>query len=374
MAMPSYHKAAKIGAQLLFQGRYTLTFDQLDFHLNELPLSKRLNLLIQGAQLMVRSAHRIGFPPILQVEPTNTCNLNCLTCATGAKLLKRKPSSMPLEMFCRIIDQVKEYVYLLVLWSWGEPFLNKDALRMIRYAKDNGLIVHTSTNGHFFGTRKSASRVIESGLDSIVVAVDGLDQNTYEKYRRNGKLELVIKSIENLVAERTSARAKNPIITFRFIVMRHNEHQVGKVKDFAENLGVDVVTYRSAVVDRGGLNFEDNLTPNIETYQQFEYTGLPGRKHRIERDGFYCHRPYANLTIFSNGDVVSCENDYNATVTLGNVKDQSLRKIVSSARSSSFLKDFHRDRDRFKFCRDCELRDIKHRTANVKTHVLKNEI
>jgi radical SAM protein with 4Fe4S-binding SPASM domain len=135
-----------------------------------------------------------------------------------------------------------------------------------------------------------------------------------------------------------------------------------------------MVTFRSAVVDRGGLNFENNLTPHIETYQQFEYTGLPGRKHRIKRDGFYCHRPYANLTIFSNGDVVSCENDYNATVTLGNVKDQSLRKIVSSARSSSFLKDFHRDRDRFKFCRDCELRDIKHRTANVNTHVLNNEM
>jgi radical SAM protein with 4Fe4S-binding SPASM domain len=372
--MPSYHKAAKIGAQLLFQGRYTLTFDQLDFHLNELPLSKRLNLLIQGAQVMVRSAHRIGFPPILQVEPTNTCNLNCLTCATGAKLLKRKPCLMPFEMFCRVIDQVKNYVYLLVLWSWGEPFLNKDALRMIQYAKDNGLIVHTSTNGHFFGTRKRARQVIESGLDSIVVAVDGLDQNTYEKYRRNGKLELVIKSIENLVAERASARVKNPLITFRFIVMKHNEHQVGKVKDFAENLGVDMVTFRSAVIDRGALNLEEDLTPHIETYQQFEYTGLPGRKHRIERNDFYCHRPYANLTIFSNGDVVSCENDYNAAVPLGNVQDQSLREIVSSARSISFLKAFRRDRDRFEFCRDCELRDIKHRTANVKTHVLNKEM
>ena len=52
-------------------------------------------------------------------------------------------------------------------------------------------------------------------------------------------------SIENLVAERKALGARHPLIIFRFIVMKHNEHQVGQIKDFAQRLGVDLVTYRS---------------------------------------------------------------------------------------------------------------------------------
>ena len=373
MKKPSFGMSVRIGTQLLYHRSYTLTFDQLEFHLNNLPFRKRLNLFIQGVQLMMRSVKRIGIPPILQIEPTNMCNLNCLTCAVGAEKMRRPPTLMPFEMYRNIIDQVKDYVCLLVFWSWGEPFINKDALRMIRYAKDCGLLVHTSTNGHFFDTKECARQVIESGLDSLIIAVDGLDQPTYERYRKGGKLKQVIKSIENLIAERTAAGAKHPLITFRFIVMKHNEHQVKQVKDFAERLGVDAITFRSAVVQRGEVNLEDTLAPLSTEFQRYNYKGLPKSELRIRRKNFYCHRPYANLTIFSNGDVVSCENDINATSPLGNVRDQSLYQILSSARSKSFLKAFRYNLDQFSFCNTCELRDIKHQTSNIKTYILNRE-
>jgi hypothetical protein len=179
MQKPSLKKISQTCAQLLFRKCYTLTFDQLDFQLCNLPLRKRLNLLIQGAQLLMRSVRRIGFPPILQIEPTNMCNLRCLTCATGTELMRRPEALMSFEMYRNIIDQVKNYVCLLVFWSWGEPFINKDAFRMIRYAKDRGILVHTSTNGHFFATKERARQVIESGLDSLIVAADGLDQSAH---------------------------------------------------------------------------------------------------------------------------------------------------------------------------------------------------
>jgi radical SAM protein with 4Fe4S-binding SPASM domain len=374
MQKPSLKKISQTCAQLLFRKCYTLTFDQLDFQLCNLPLRKRLNLLIQGAQLLMRSVRRIGFPPILQIEPTNMCNLRCLTCATGTELMRRPEALMSFEMYRNIIDQVKNYVCLLVFWSWGEPFINKDAFRMIRYAKDRGILVHTSTNGHFFATKERARQVIESGLDSLIVAADGLDQPTYERYRKGGNLNLVIKSIENLVAERTLAGAKHPLITFRFIVMKHNEHQVNQVKGFAERLGVDVVTFRSAVIERNEVNLEDELSPVSEEFQQYDYKGTPIKEHRITQHRSYCHRPYANLMVFSNGDVVSCENDFNATVPFGNVTEKSLHEILSSARSRSFLKAFRYDLDQFSFCRTCEVRDIKHHTANIKTYILNKEL
>ncbi len=102
-------------------------------------------------------------------------------------------------------------------------------------------------------SKEQARKVIDTGLDSLIVAVDGLDQPTYEKYRKGGNLQSVINSIENLLAERSSAGAHHPLITLRFIVMKHNEHQVDRVKDFGKALGVDVVTFRSAVVRRSNI-------------------------------------------------------------------------------------------------------------------------
>lgn len=369
----SFGKTAQIGIRLLFRGSYTLSFDQLEFHLHKLRFRKRINLFIQAAQIMMRLVHRFGFPPILQIEPTNICNLHCLTCATGAGMMKRPPRLMPYEMFCNVIDQVKDHVYLLVFWSWGEPFIHKDAYRMIRYAKDQGLLVHTSTNGHFFDTRESAKQAVDSGLDSLIIAVDGLDQSVYERYRKGGNLNLVIKSIENLVAERIAAGVNHPRITFRFIVMKHNEHQVDKVKDFAKSLGADAVTFRSAVVQRSGFDLDETLAPLSEEFQQYHYRGSPKKEHRIIQKDYYCHRPYANLTIFSNGEVVACENDYNATVTFGNVRNQSLQEIFSSPRVKNFFRAFRYDLDQFSFCHSCEIRDFKHHTANVQTHILNKD-
>jgi hypothetical protein len=145
MKKPAFSKTVRTGARLLFQGHYTLSFDQLEFRQRNIPLRKRVNHFIQGVQLLSRISHGVRIPPILQLEPSNVCNLQCLTCATGAKLMTRLPTMMPFEMYKTIIDQVKDYVHLLVFWSWGEPFTNKDALKMIRYAKDRGLLVHTST-------------------------------------------------------------------------------------------------------------------------------------------------------------------------------------------------------------------------------------
>ena len=362
-----------MGAQLLFQGRITLTFDQLEFHQHDTPFLKRLNFLIQGIQLMTRSVYRTGIPPIVQIEPSNICNLRCLTCATGAGLVRRPAVLMPFGMYRRAIDQIKDYVYLLVFWSWGEPFINKDAFRMIRYAKEKGLLVHTSTNGHYFNTKEQARKVIDSGLDSLIVAVDGLDQPTYEKYRKGGNLQSVINSIENLVAERSSAGAHHPLITLRFIVMKHNEHQVDRVKDFAKDLGVDVVTFRSAVVRRSNIDLEDRLTPLALDFQRFNYAGDPSSVNRIKGLNNYCHRPYANLTIFSNGDVVTCENDFNATLPLGNIAHQSVCKILASGVTRNFFRKFRKNLDNFSFCRECENRDIKGHSANVQTLILNRE-
>lgn len=360
--------------KLLLRGQFLLSFDQLEFCVTDLHIRKRLNLIAQGVQMTLQSVNRVGFPPILQIEPMNVCNLGCLTCATGAGIMKRSSSQMPFEMYCRVIDQVKDYVCFLAFWSWGEPFLHKDAFRMIRYAKDKGLLVHTSTNGHFFNTRERARQVIESGLDSLIVAVDGLDQATYEKYRKGGKLELVIRSIENLVAERDKVGAKHPLIVFRFIVMKHNEHQVNQVESFAKSLAVDAVTFRTAVMQRGETNRDNDLTPADSSFQIKESRDSSIKARRPDQCHRFCHRPYANLMVFSDGTVVACEEDYDAMFPMGNVSKQSLRMIVSSNKFKQFLSKFRTNPKQFSFCRTCDMLNSKYKTHNASTYILNQEI
>jgi radical SAM protein with 4Fe4S-binding SPASM domain len=363
-----------MAARLLLQGKLTLTFDQLPFHFHNVSFRKRFNFLMQGIQLMSRSVHPVGIPPILQIEPSNICNLQCLTCATGAGLVTRSEALMSPDMYRSIIDQVKDYVYLIAFWSWGEPFINKDAFRMISYAKEKGILVHTSTNGHYLNTKEQARKIIDSGLDSLIVAVDGLDQQTYEKYRKNGSLQKVINAIEYLVAERNSSGVSYPRITLRFIVMKHNEHQVDQVKEFAQDLGVDVITFRSAIVRRSKIDFEEKLIPLSADLRNFNNKNNTSDSNGPKRCNNYCHRPYANLTIFSNGEVVTCENDFNATLPLGNVADQSIHEILSSGKAREFYKSFRKELDQFMFCKECEIRYLEGGSANVRTITFNSEV
>ncbi len=370
MKKPAFLQIVSTAIQLLFNGRYALTFDQLKFQQKNIGFKKRINHIIQGGQLVTRARYPTCIPPILQLEPSNVCNLHCLTCATGAKMMTRPAEQMSYDLFCHIIDQVKDYIHLLVFWSWGEPFINKEATAMIRYAKDQGLLVHTSTNGHFFLTRESARHVVDSGLDSLIFAVDGLDQITYQRYRKGGSLQSVLASIENVLAERSSAGVNHPRVTLRFIVMRHNEHQVDKVREFARQLGVDNVSFRSANVNRAKVNMEAELTPDTEKYQQFIYDRKPLGKLLFRQEQCYCHRPYANLTIFSSGEVVSCENDFNASISFGNAATQSISDIFFSPRFRAFYKKFPENLDTFRFCKECEIHGMKHQTHNIQTQKL----
>jgi pyruvate-formate lyase-activating enzyme len=346
---------------LLARGKLSLTVDDLPFTLTGLPWRKRLNVLLGGAQKMLRPPFRLGLPLILQVEPTNTCNLQCPACATGSGLMTRKPARMPWETYVRVIDEVRPYACIVFFWSWGEPFLHPDACRMIRYAKDQGLTVHSCTNGHCFADPGKAVAVVASGLDSLIFAVDGLDAATYATYRRGGNLETVLTSIRNVVRAREAAGGKLPLLAIRFIVMKHNEHQLADVETFAKDLGVDAVTWRTPLLAQGGRQFADSLAPDNPGYRRDAGSDSAGPIRQR------CNRPFANLTVFSGGEVVFCENDYNAQFALGQFDGASLRALLSSAPARKMLRGFRHGTSLPAFCSTCEFRHSRKPTFNVTT-------
>lgn len=353
--------------------KWGITFDRLVFPMKHLSYRKRWNCVLQEARRITNPLNGFGMPPILQIEPVNFCNLRCPACAFGAGLIRRPPEVLSFDLYRSVIDQVKGHACLMAFWAWGEPFLHDGACDMIRYARENGILVHTSTNGHFFRTREKARQVIESGLDSLIVCIDGLDQKTYETYRVGGELGIVFESVRNLVRERNFLGKENPRITLRFLVMRHNEHQARAFERKALELGADVASLRFPVVRRRGVDLEERLGPIHEAYGPSitpRYRTVRRRKGLPEA---HCSRPYGNLTIFSNGELVLCENDANASYSLGNASRHRIRDILASSHAKNLLATFRRRPGELPFCRDCEGNRHRGDSLNLRTRVFGKE-
>jgi MoaA/NifB/PqqE/SkfB family radical SAM enzyme len=189
-----------------------------------------------------------GRPFMLMVEPTNFCNLKCPLCPSGNGEMTRPRGNMDLAAFKSLVDQGAGHVFMMMLWNQGEPYINKRFNEMVRYAHDNRIFTFTSTNGHFVRSDEAAREIVNSGLDEIVFSVDGVDQETYAKYRVGGQLERVFDGIRRLLRARTAAGACTPLVNLQFIVMRQNEGQVEAAEALARELGVDKFLIKTAQV------------------------------------------------------------------------------------------------------------------------------
>ena len=75
---------------------------------------------------------------------------------------------MPLNLFKKIIDQIRDYAMTIKLSYLGEPLLNSNLFDMIAYAKENSNArVTLFTNGTLM-THQVSVDIVESGLDEIV--------------------------------------------------------------------------------------------------------------------------------------------------------------------------------------------------------------
>lgn len=350
-------------ASLLFRGELRVTLDNLPFTLQRLSPRRRAAILLAAAQKTLRPRRLIARPIILQIEPTNRCQLRCPVCATGAGLLTREPSTLSFESFAKVVDQTAHHACIVFFWSWGEPFLNPDACRMIRYATERGLVVHTTTNGHLFTDAARARDVVASGLASLVFAVDGFDQATYAAYRRGGDLDTVVKSIRNVVRARRDAGTDRPFLTLRFIVMKHNEHQATDAEAFARELGMDAVTLRRPVLRRDSVQLEAQFGTSLPEFQP----PASVQAARACAPAEICNRPLSTLTVFSDGQVVFCENDHNANRPLGSIENESIAEIIGGRAARKLFSEFQEVEAQPPFCAVCECRDREHSSHNVRT-------
>ncbi|MCF7792366.1 MAG: SPASM domain-containing protein [Candidatus Cloacimonetes bacterium] len=296
--------------------------------------------------LIFRRAFYWGFPPIIMIEPTNVCNLKCPLCPTGNDTLKRQKGFMSFDVFKKIIDEVHKKSLMVVLWNQGEPYLNIEFNKMVKYASDHDLFTLVSTNGNL---DIDGEDIVNSGLDSMIISLDGTNQKTYNKYRVNGKLENVLNNVKKIVTARKKLRRNNPILRWQFLVMKHNEHELDEIKRMAAALEVDNLELKSIQI----YSKEDvhNFLPKNPKYRRYKVKGEDFElKYGIKNQ---CRRIWTNAVVNWNGDVAICCFDKEGEFKIGNVKDEKLEKLWKSKSIMKIRNQILKDRKQIPVCRNC---------------------
>lgn len=332
-----------------------LMHDGISYRFENLPDTKYYNYLVTSHQSdwNTKDFSAPGFPYMLQIEPTNFCNLSCTVCPAAANKndLKRERRHLRLEEFKKIVDDMQDYLLFLVMWEWGEPFLNPELPDMIRYASDRGIKTVTSTNAHFLHDTACLERILTSGLSTLIIAIDSLKNDSYEFYRRGGSLEKALNGLKGVVALKKKLRSTTRI-NLRMVLMKSNEQERDDMRRLARRLNVDTFTVKTAYPNRGAEMNDEIIVPTNPEHRRYAYR--PGTFERI-RVGGPCTKPWFMFNIHSNGNVVACNYDYDQEMIVGNAFERPLTEIWNSDECRSLRRKLFYDKDTLAKCRECDV-------------------
>ena len=256
---------------------------------------------------------------------------------------------MDISFYDKTIDQIGSKLIYLYFYFQGEPYMHPKFLDLVKKAKQKNIYTVTSTNAHFLTERK-ARETVESGLDRIIISIDGTTQEVYESYRKGGRLEKVIEGTKNLVRSKKEINSPTPHIIIQFLVVKPNEHQIDEIKKLGEELGVDEVKLKSAQVY--DYKYGNELIPETEQYARY----------KKQKDGTYkiknellnhCWKLWHSCVITWDGMVVPCCFDKDAQYRLGSLNEKNFTEIWQSELYTSFRKKILRSRAEVDICTNC---------------------
>lgn len=291
-----------------------------------------------------------GMPVSIAIEPTTSCNLRCPECPSGLRAFSRPTGMLQKDFFRETIDQLHKDVFYLIFYFQGEPYLNPQFLEMVKYAADKGMYTATSTNAHYL-TDENARKTVESGLDRLIISLDGTTQEVYEQYRVGGKLDKVLEGARNIVKWKKELNSKKPFVFFQFLVVKPNEHQLEAAKALAAEIGVDEVRFKTAQV----YDYENDphqLIPTLSRYSRYR-RNKAGKMEVKSRLSNHCWRLWHAPVITWDGLVVPCCFDKDAQHQLGDLKNLSFKEIWNDEGYRTFRAQVLAGRKNIDICANC---------------------
>lgn len=296
-----------------------------------------------------RRAIQWGMPVTVSIEPTTACNLRCPECPSGLRAFSRETGNLKEDFFRKTIGELHRELFYLIFYFQGEPYINPQFLDMVKYAHSKKIFTITSTNGHFLDD-DNARRTVESGLDRLIISVDGTTQETYEQYRIGGQLERVLEGARNVVRWKKALKSSRPHLIFQFLVVQPNEHQIDDIHHLAREIGVEEVKLKTAQV----YDYEQGnpLIPTLDRYAR--YREMPNGKWAVKHALTpHCWKLWHSCVITWDGIVVPCCFDKDAQHRLGDLKKTSFRALWHSPAYDDFRRAILRGRDQIDICQNC---------------------
>lgn len=290
-----------------------------------------------------------GSPISVSFEPTTHCNLRCPECPSGLRAFSRPTGMLNHGFFERTLDEISPELLYLIFYFQGEPFLNSEFLDMVRYASHKGIYTATSTNGHYLSD-ENARKTVESGLDRLIISLDGTTQDVYQQYRVGGQLDKVLEGARRIVHWKKKLGSRKPFVFFQFLVVKPNEHQMEDVRKLAMEIGVDQVRFKTAQV----YDYEHGnpLIPTLDAFSR--YRRQPDGSYHIKNKlSNHCWRLWHDPVITWDGLVVPCCFDKDATHRMGDLKKERFREIWKNATYKRFRKDILGGRKNIDICANC---------------------
>lgn len=363
-------RVPRIAWDVTVHGRYCFVFDHMPMAVRRMGWRQRLNTLRAGLNLVRRRLSPWAWPLNMQFELASVCNLRCPICPVGSGELARSVQFMDVDLFERVMAEVGPYLLVAVLWAWGEPLLHPELGRLLAIARRYPLTTLISTNGQTLDQPGVQRALQENPPTYLIVALDGLTDETNSVYRKGARLAPALAGVRALADWKRRSGARFPILHMRLLAMRHNEHEVPQLRQFAADHDFDMVSLRGlSIIDSPDERAHGDLLPQAPDLRPYVYQD----GQRVPRSDFICQHAFTFPTLLSDGSVVPCEQDYNASRSYGGVtRDTSFSDIWFGAHAREVRKTVRDSAAALSFCRNCPFVDRSTSSCTLESHFLRS--
>ena len=271
-------------------------------------------------------------PEEVDIEITSSCDADCIMCPR--RRMRRSPGPMPMPLFQKIVDEaVAIGVRDLVLNGYGEISTLRTARDYLAYIRhrSRSIRIIVNTNGMRMD-EEIASAFVDHGVDVMNIAIDGATAETYEKIRKELKLQVVEANVRRLIELRNLSKRNRPFIMVHMIHMAENAHETDQF-----------LRKWTGVADQAGIA---GMVSRIGS--------VPMTIHGRRLDSFPCFLLWRQLPVLSDGTVALCCDDWDGRGALGNLYTQSIREIWRS-QQRQVLRKLHLEgrQGEIDLCRAC---------------------
>jgi radical SAM protein with 4Fe4S-binding SPASM domain len=275
-------------------------------------------------------------PPSLQLEPTNFCNLNCISCSRD--IMRRKKGYMEFALFQKIIDDAANIgIRRVHLYLHGESLLHPELAKMIAYMKSKRIGFNLVTNGMLMDEKKS-TEILSSNVnfgDCITFSILGDSKEVHEKIMRGVDHERVFNNVTGFVASRKKLHMHAPTIETVFYSMPEN----------ADELPQYIKRWKNTV---DHVKCGHSISSSFAEYKKSDNT-LPVRKKT-------CMNIWERMTIHWNGDVSLCNEDIDGDYIVGNLYQNTIKETWNSSKYLAF-RNLHKEKrfEEIALCKNCDM-------------------